>query len=304
LTEIDALRREKEALELHYGPWTAHNLRLADGLYTIGPTPAGDEIKLRRIVQIASDLSGGDVEGLRILDLACLEGMYALEFARRGATVVAIEGREANIEKARFAARVLGLDVDFQLGDVRELSRERHGDFDIVLCLGILYHLDADDVAAMVKEIRAVTRNVAIFDTSVARARGETRRFGDLVLHGEVIVEHTPGSTPEQRLERVWASLDNPRAFLPSLPSLLRLLRHSGFPTVLQAHVPVEPRQPRGRVTLVALSRQEVQPLLVPEPPVDDVPEGHLPRRRPGSWHAHVPPPLRRAAKRLRRATS
>ena len=58
-----------------------------------------------------------------MLDLASLEGMYALELARRGAEVIAIEGREANIEKARFAARALAIDVDFQLGDVRDLSR-------------------------------------------------------------------------------------------------------------------------------------------------------------------------------------
>jgi SAM-dependent methyltransferase len=298
LTEIDALRREKEEIESRHGPWTAHNVRLADGLFTIAPGPTGDEVKLRRIVQVASDLCGGRFDGLRVLDLACLEGMYSLEFARRGAEVVAIEGREANLEKARFAARALGLDVDFQAGDVRGLSRERHGEFDVVLCLGILYHLDADDVVAMVDEIRAVARNVAIFDTSVALARGETRRYGDLELQGEILLEHASGSTTEEKQGRLWSSLDNPRSFLPSLPSLLRLLRHSGFPTVVQAHLPAEPTQPRGRVTLVALARDPIQPLLTPEPGTDAIPERRLPRRRPGAWRAAVPRRLRRFARR------
>ena len=90
-----------------------------------------------------SDLAKRPISELRILHLACLEGQYAVEFARQGAQVVAIEGREANIEKARFSKRALGLDnLELIHGDVRDLSRERHGSFDIVLCLGILYHLD------------------------------------------------------------------------------------------------------------------------------------------------------------------
>src|SRR5207237_6924907 len=119
---------------------------LGDGIYTLSAEPTGDEVKLRRVTQIVSDVLGGRFEGARILDLACLEGMYALELASRGAEVVAIEGREANLEKARFAARALGLDVDFRLGDVRDLGRDEHGEFDVVLCLGILYHLDTPDI--------------------------------------------------------------------------------------------------------------------------------------------------------------
>src|SRR5439155_16297195 len=130
--DLDAIRREHAELVARHGAWTAHNIRLANGLYTISGAPSGDEVKLRRIVQVVSDLFEGAIAGLRVLDLACLEGMYAIEFARRGGEVVAIEGREANLEKARFAARTLGLDgIDFQLGDVRGLSLARHGEFDV-----------------------------------------------------------------------------------------------------------------------------------------------------------------------------
>jgi hypothetical protein len=83
--DVDAIRREKDAIEARYGPWTAHNIRLADGLYTISSAPAGDEVKLRRVTQLALDVFDGSLDGVRVLDLACLEGMYALELARRGA---------------------------------------------------------------------------------------------------------------------------------------------------------------------------------------------------------------------------
>jgi hypothetical protein len=38
-------------------------------------------VKLKRIVQMIKDISGTKIENLRILDLACLEGQYAIELA-------------------------------------------------------------------------------------------------------------------------------------------------------------------------------------------------------------------------------
>ncbi len=69
--------------------------------------------------------------------------MCAVELARLGANVVGIEGREANLAKARFAKEALSLEnPEFHQDDVRNLSKEKYGRFDVVLCLGILYHLN------------------------------------------------------------------------------------------------------------------------------------------------------------------
>ena len=98
---MSSLAEQKQAIIDQYGEWTNHNMHLADGLYTISSDATPSEPKLRRMTQIAMDHFGGSVEGLRVLDLACLEGMYGLELARQGAQVVGIEGREANLAKAR-----------------------------------------------------------------------------------------------------------------------------------------------------------------------------------------------------------
>ena len=136
--DIKTIIQKKSEVITKYGPWTAHNIQLRDDIYTIAPEIIGDEVKLRRIVQCVLDLVGGSVEGLRILDLACLEGLYAIEFARHKATCLGIEGREANVEKARFAKQVLLLDnLEFTQDDVRNPTIEKHGQFDVVLCLGI-----------------------------------------------------------------------------------------------------------------------------------------------------------------------
>jgi SAM-dependent methyltransferase len=271
----DALAQEKAALAARYGPWTAHNIRLADGLYTISAQPTGDEVKLRRVTQLVLDVCGGSLRDVRVLDLACLEGMYALELARRGADVVAIEGREANLEKARFAGRALGVEVDFQLGDVRDLSRERHGEFDVVLALGILYHLDAPDLFALVERIGDVCRRTLVVDTAVGGKGSEELIHDGREYRGIRLVEHAPEATETDRLQTVWSSLDNLTAVALTRPSLERLLAVGGFTSVLECHVPAEPRKEVDRVTLLALKGAPAGALLTPGPDSDpaDVPE-------------------------------
>jgi len=265
---------EKRQLEERYGAWTAHNIRLGDGLYALGPEPAGDEVKLRRVVQVVADLFGR-VEGLRVLDLACLEGMYAIELARRGAQAVAIEGREANLEKARFAARAVGVEVDFRQGDVRDLSRAGHGEFDVVLCLGILYHLAAEDVFPFVERMAEVCKRALVIDTAVSLSGKEEQQHEGHAYSGETLFEHDPDASEEARLKAVWSSLDNPTAFALTAPSLLRLLARAGFTSVYQCWVPAEPGKTPDRVTLVALKGDPVDGLVTPAPPtgVDEVPE-------------------------------
>ena len=91
----EQIRSGKQAIIARYGPWTAHSIRLADGVDTF-EQPHWDT-RLYRFVQIASDLSRKPLKDLRVLDLACLEGQFAIEFALQGARVVATEGRPANL---------------------------------------------------------------------------------------------------------------------------------------------------------------------------------------------------------------
>ena len=92
------------------------------------------------------------MEGLRILDLGCGEGIYSIELARHKAQVVAMDGRETHLEKVRFIKRALSLDsLEVVQDDVRNLSLAKYGKFDVVLCLGILYHLKAPDVSLLLR---------------------------------------------------------------------------------------------------------------------------------------------------------
>ena len=275
--DAQALHLAKEALIQKSGPWTDHNMHLGSGVYTISDKITYSQIKLRRITQIISDLANAPLKQLRILDLACLEGLYGLELARHGAHVIAIEGRPEGIEKGRFVQNMLSLDtISFVQDDIRNLSREKYGEFDIVLCLGVLYHLNEPALFQFLENLAGVCKRIAIFDTYISLKPRiccgyKGRRYWGLRHH-----EHSPESTAEQRRKALWASLDNAESFWFTRPSLYNVLAHVGFTSLHECQFPTEIEKPQDRLTLVAL--KGARPALFSAPllentTVEDLPE-------------------------------
>ncbi len=73
----------------------------------------------------------GIEEGTRVLDVACGHGRIANPLAEAGAQVVGIDASEFFLERAREDAAERGVNVDYRVGDMRELSFS--GEFDVVL---------------------------------------------------------------------------------------------------------------------------------------------------------------------------
>ena len=119
------------------GPWF-HNLNLG-GIQTAPEHFLGDypAVKWQRFAgSIPPDLTGRSV-----LDIGCNAGFYAIEMKRRGADrVLGLDTDERYLAQARFAAEVEGADIEFRRMSVYELPSlgER---FDLVLFMGVLYHL-------------------------------------------------------------------------------------------------------------------------------------------------------------------
>jgi tRNA (mo5U34)-methyltransferase len=82
-----------------------------------------------------------DLRGKSVLDVGCNAGFYSFEMKRRGASrVVGIDSEDMYLEQARFAAQVLGQDIEFHKLSVYEVGSLREK-FDIVIFMGVLYHL-------------------------------------------------------------------------------------------------------------------------------------------------------------------
>lgn len=270
----------KGQVESKYDAWHAHNIHLRDDVYTMASRIIGDEVKLRRIAQIVLDLAGGSVRGLRVLDLACGEGIYGIEFARQGANVVGIEGREANIEKARFVKCALSLDnLDLVQDDVRNLSAEKYGQFDVVLCLGLLYHLDAPDVFAFAGRLGEVSKRICIVDTRLTLKAKMSLSYDRKLYYGTRGEEHDATDSAQTKKTRLGASLDNNDNFWLSRPTIYNLLSDAGFTSVFECHIPAEPKKPANRMTFIGIKGSPCRLLNAPlmaAQPLDRMPERPL----------------------------
>ena len=88
-----------------------------------------------------------NLSGRRVLDAGCGTGAVAVELARRGAEVVAIDLSETLVSVARQRAAESSLRgrVDFRSGDMTDPAL---GEFDHVVLMDSLIHYDRDDALA------------------------------------------------------------------------------------------------------------------------------------------------------------
>ncbi|NWJ47913.1 MAG: methyltransferase domain-containing protein [Chloroflexi bacterium] len=280
---LEELAQRNVAIVEKYGPWT-HNIYLGEGFYTLSDGLEHADYRVKLFLRIVSDLAGKPLNTLRVLDLACLNGIYGLEFAMHGAQVVGIEGREANLVKAQFAKDTLGLDnIELVVDDVRNLSREKYGLFDVVICSGIVYHLDTPDVFGFIEKIGEVCTGLTIVDGHISFTPNEKREYKGETYWGRSYREHVPGATAEEIEKNLLASLDNSSSFWLTLLSLNNLLARSGFTSVYECHYPVRIERYRDRVTLVAMKGKPLH--LQTTPLLNDTPEQFYPRQLPDIAH-------------------
>jgi tRNA (mo5U34)-methyltransferase len=187
-----------------------HSFELPDGTFIEGVCPlAGLKNRLAQF-PIPEDL-----RGKRVLDIGAWDGWYSFEMERRGAEVLAID----NWDNPLFhqARAMLNSRVEYRQIDMYELTPERVGRFDIVLFLGVLYHLKHPLLA--LERVCALTTEMAAVDSFILRE------------------EHRPGERVDQRpvmefyeTNEFGGQTDNWVA--PSLACLQAFCRTAGFARV------------------------------------------------------------------------
>jgi tRNA (mo5U34)-methyltransferase len=186
------------------------------------------------------------LDGKRVLDVGAWDGYYSFEMERRGAEVLATDhyswsgggwGTKDGFDLVHEArgSRVQSLRID-----PTELTAEKvGGPFDIVLFLGVLYHLP--NPLQVLERVRSVTGDLLVLETEVG-----------MLLTRRPAAEFFPGTELNDDPTNWWA---------PNVAAMIGMLRAVGFASVEVAwrrslplrfakwakHLRTPPRQQLGR---------------------------------------------------------
>lgn len=170
---------------------------------------------------------GPDFSGLSALDLASHQGWFAVQLAQAGfGSVLGIDARDSHVEDSSLMGTIYGLDrLRFRQGDIHTLSGDELGRFDVVLMLGLLYHLE-NPIGAL-RTCRDLCRNVCLIETQIVPGMSGFVDYGGYQfvrpLKGSFGVIDETGDThgPEASITGI--------CLVPSLEALLWILEKVGF---------------------------------------------------------------------------
>lgn len=215
-------REEIERRVRSLGDWF-HNLDLR-GVKTAPRHFLGDypRIKWRRFAHaIPPDLAGKSV-----LDVGCNAGFYSLEMRLRGAArVLGIDSDDQYLAQARFAAKVMNADIEFRRLSVYQIADLRE-QFDLVLFLGVLYHLRYPLLALDLLR-RHVVKDLLVVQ-SLLRGSPEIEPLARDYPFSETEIFNRPGFPRLHFIERGFAA-DPTNWWIPNNACLEAMLRAARF---------------------------------------------------------------------------
>jgi tRNA (mo5U34)-methyltransferase len=219
-------------------PFWWHSIDVGEGIVTPGYRSAGGAEDL-------AVLALPDLRGLSVLDIGAWDGFYSFAAERAGARrVVALDYYVWALDLERFFAdwrecetpqpgfeqkflqpdqlpgkrgfdvahRLLGSQVEERVLEFMEADLGALGVFDVVLYLGVLYHM-TDPLGAL-RRVREVTGSVAIIETQAVVLRG---------MNDKALVEFYPGAELNRDPSNWW---------VPTDAALVGLCQAAGFSSV------------------------------------------------------------------------
>ena len=196
----------------------------------------------------------GQVNLKTAADIGCGPGYFSKFLCSLGYQVTAVDGREENVQEAKRRYP----EIQFVTGNAEDLAQVGLGMFDLVLCFGLLYHLE--NPLRAIRFLSSITSKVLLVESMIVPGKDPALKLLD-----EDHVE-------DQGLNYV--------AFYPTESCLVKMLYRAGFPVVYGlTNLPdsplykASPWQRRRRTMLVAskvkLETSALLPLHEPIPHSD-----------------------------------
>jgi tRNA (mo5U34)-methyltransferase len=169
LMEVTELQEKVDGFERWHYP-----IDLGGGVVTPsrGPHNANRIAQRKRLFfDRLLSLTDGTLRGRRVLDLGCNAGYWSLQAIESGADFVfGIDGRQMHIDQSNLVFEAKEVDrsrYQFELGNFLKYP---FGSFDVVLCLGVLYHVSSP--VDLFNVMSATGAELLVIDTEVSNLHG------------------------------------------------------------------------------------------------------------------------------------
>jgi SAM-dependent methyltransferase len=220
--------------ELARGPWIyPWRLRSGDEVELANAElPSIHATRAEMIEQRVREALAAAGPGARALDLACNEGWFSHRLIEWGAAhVVGLDVRKQNIARANVMRDHYGLPADqleFRQGDVFELDAAELGAYDVVLLLGLIYHVE--NPMGVLRLARGCTRGLCVVESQLTRQDAP-------IVHGlgQTGELHESSGSFAIQLEtgnNALASTGSVMSLIPNRVALEQMARVAGFKTV------------------------------------------------------------------------
>src|SRR5688572_11471330 len=194
------------------GPWV-FQFQIDGQIYGGGTSAIGD-VRVEQFFRFTPKAE-------TILELGALEGAHTIILAQRPGvrSVLALEGREVNLRKARFVRDLFQVkNAEFAQANLETADLTHFGAFDAVFCSGLMYHLP--EPWKLIAQLPAIAPNLFIWTHYAADAEAEIVSDG---LRGKI---HPEGGAAEPL-----SGLSSTATWL-TLGSLITSLTQSGYASV------------------------------------------------------------------------
>lgn len=167
-----------------------------------------------------------DLTGKSVLDIGCNAGFYSIEMKKRGAErVLGIDWDDVYLNQGRYAAKVLGYDIEFMKMSVYDVGALNEK-FDVVIFMGVLYHL-RHPLLALDLLYDNVVKDMLIFQ-SLLRGSEEVEEVKADYDFWETEMFDKPGYPKMHFIEHRYAN-DPTNWWAPNNACMEAMLRSAGF---------------------------------------------------------------------------
>jgi tRNA (mo5U34)-methyltransferase len=229
LPVADALRQE-----LSTDPAWMYRFSLSDGSATplLHPElPSVHQTRAELMEPVVREALGRSGKEAAALDIACSEGWFAHRLLEWGAKQAhGVDVREVNIRRAELIRDHYGIEPDrltFEVADALALGPETTGAFDVVLMVGLIYHLE-NPIGAL-RIARSLTRGACVVESQVTEQSspiesgiGVTDQYEQLEASWGAKFEPAQGAHPI-------ASHGGVISLVPNFAALMQAMEVAGF---------------------------------------------------------------------------